>query len=62
MADDLKRKQPEDKRFISLSETWEVEYWTDTLGVNATQLRTAVANVGNGTEKVKQYLNQYLRQ
>lgn len=28
MADNLQRRQPEDKRFISLSESWEVAYWT----------------------------------
>lgn len=31
MADNLQRRQPEDKRFISLSESWEVAYWTQAL-------------------------------
>ncbi|MDE1185000.1 MAG: DUF3606 domain-containing protein [Pantoea sp.] len=58
MTDALKKRQPEDKRVIRLSETWEVEYWTKTLDVSVAQLRTAVANVGKDTQKVKQYLGK----
>jgi hypothetical protein len=57
MTDSLKKRQPEDERVIRLSETWEVEYWTKTLDVSA-QLRTAIANVGKDTQKVKQYLGK----
>lgn len=52
-----KQREPDDKRFISLSESWEVEYWTKTLNVTVTELRTAIANVGIATEKVKKFLN-----
>lgn len=50
MADNLQRRQPEDKRFISLSESWEVAYWTQALDVTESQLRAAVRAVGNGTD------------
>lgn len=56
MPDNLKRRQPEDKTKISLTEAWEVDYWTEALGVSVAQLRAAVAAVGNGTAKVKQHL------
>ncbi|MFK3875883.1 DUF3606 domain-containing protein [Pantoea agglomerans] len=58
MADDLNRREPEDKRFISLSEDWEVRYWTKALGVTKEELQKAVAAVGTGTAKVKEYLGK----
>lgn len=58
MADNLNRRQPEDKNFISLSESWEVAYWTQALGVTEAQLKAAVKAVGNGTAKVKAYLGK----
>ncbi len=58
MADDLTRREPEDKRFISLSESWEVAYWTKTLGVTKAELEAAVKAVGNGTAKVKAHLGK----
>lgn len=58
MADNLNRRQPEDKNFISLSEFWEVAYWTQALDVTEAQLKAAVKAVGNGTAKVKAYLGK----
>lgn len=58
MVDNLQRRQPEDKHFISLSESWEVAYWTKTLGVTEAQLRAAVKAVGNSTAKVKAHLGK----
>jgi hypothetical protein len=58
MADDLTRREPEDKRFISLSEPWEVAYWTKTLGVTEAELKAAVDAVGSGTAKVKAHLGK----
>ncbi|KAA5953390.1 MULTISPECIES: DUF3606 domain-containing protein [Pantoea] len=58
MADDLTRREPEDKRFISLSESWEVAYWTKALGVTKAELEAAVKAVGNGTAKVKAHLGK----
>ncbi|WP_145600096.1 DUF3606 domain-containing protein [Yersinia frederiksenii] len=58
MADNLNIKQPQDKNFISLSEDWEVKYWTKALGVTEQQLRAAVKAVGSGTKKVKEHLGK----
>lgn len=54
--DDLNNRTPQDRRFISLSEDWEVKWWTKSLGISAQQLSEAVAEVGNSAEKVKAYL------
>lgn len=58
MADNLRRRQPEDKNFISLSESWEVTYWTHELGVTESQLRAAVKAVGSGAAKVRAHLGK----
>ncbi|EKN4790584.1 MULTISPECIES: DUF3606 domain-containing protein [Yersinia] len=58
MADNLNIRQPQDKNFISLSEDWEVKYWTKALGVTEQQLRAAVKAVGSGTKKVKDHLGK----
>ncbi|EMQ4316555.1 DUF3606 domain-containing protein [Yersinia enterocolitica] len=58
MADNLNIRQPQDKNFISLSEDWEVKYWTKALGVTEQQLRAAVKAVGSGTKKVKEHLGK----
>lgn len=55
--DHLSRKVPDDTSLISLSEEWEVKWWSNKLGVSAPQLAVAVAEVGNSPEKVKKYLN-----
>jgi hypothetical protein len=58
MSDNLQRRQPEDKRFISLSESWEIEYWTKELGVTEAQLRDAIRQVGNGSAAVRKHLGK----
>ena len=58
MNDDLERRGPEDKSKISLSEAWEVRYWTKRFGVTEAQLRACVAKVGNGTAKVADCLGK----
>ena len=58
MSDNLNRRQPEDKRFISLSEAWEITYWTKELGITEAQLRAAIAKVGNGTAAVKKHFGK----
>ncbi|GJE70127.1 DUF3606 domain-containing protein [Methylorubrum podarium] len=58
MADDLERRGPEDKNKISLTEPWEVRYWTNRFGVTEAQLRECIRRVGNGTAKVAQCLGK----
>jgi hypothetical protein len=47
MTDDLTKKGGPDRSRISLSEEWEVQYWTKELGVTRRALEHAVARVGN---------------
>ena len=54
--DDLNKRAPRDGKFISLSEDWEVKWWTKSLGISVQQLTQAVEKVGNSAEKVKEYL------
>jgi hypothetical protein len=56
--DDLKNRGPQDRSRISLSEDWEVKWWTKTLGVSVIQLKEAVAKVGNSADKVKEHLKK----
>ncbi|WP_082648454.1 DUF3606 domain-containing protein [Lysobacter capsici] len=58
MSDDLTKRQPQDKSKISLTEEWEVRYWTRALGVTEAQLRAAVKLVGHGTAAVKKHLGK----
>lgn len=46
-----------DRERISLSQDYEVDYWTRKLGVSEEQLRTAISHVGNVPDKVMAYLN-----
>ena len=45
MSDD-KTKQGNDRKQISMSEDYEVRYWTDELGVSPDELAAAVKSVG----------------
>lgn len=41
---------------ISLTDDWEIKWWTERLGVSVSQLREAATNVGNSVAKIKRYL------
>lgn len=56
MADDPNKRRPQDSSKISLTEKWEVDYWTKALGVTEAKLRQAVKAVGNGAAAVKKWL------
>lgn len=56
MADDKTLRSPQDASKISLSEDYEVAYWTKKFGVTADELRDAVKAAGNGAEAVGQHL------
>jgi len=58
MADDLKNRGPADRSKISLTEEWEVRYWTKELGVTEAQLRAAVNAVGHGVAAVRAHLKK----
>jgi hypothetical protein len=56
MADNLKDRAPEDAKRISLSEDWEVRYWTKALGVSETQLKDLVKKHGNMADDVRKHV------
>ncbi|WP_339142389.1 DUF3606 domain-containing protein [Pseudoalteromonas galatheae] len=56
MSDNLKIKQPQDPQKINLNQSWEVDYWTEALGVSETKLRQAVSAVGVQVSDVKAWL------
>lgn len=58
MADDKTKKGPADRSRISLSEDYELRYWTEKFGVTAAQLKAAVEKVGNSAEAVERELTR----
>ena len=56
MVDDKTKRRPQDSTRISLSEDWEVDYWTERFGVTRARRREAVQQVGNSTDAVGRYL------
>ena len=53
MADNLKKRSPQDRERINLSEAWEVDYWCKKFGVSGDQLKAAVKAVGPMTKEVR---------
>jgi hypothetical protein len=53
MADDPSKRGPQDRSRISLSEPYEIQYWTKKFGVTAAELRDAIKKVGNSAEAVE---------
>jgi hypothetical protein len=53
MADDPGKRGPDDRSRISLSEPYEIQYWTKKFGVTAADLRDAIKKVGNSAEAVE---------
>ena len=58
MSDNLNLRRPQDSSKISLTEAWEIRYWTHTLGVTESQLRAAVAVAGHGAAAVRRHLGK----
>ena len=56
MADDLRKRSPQDRPRISLSEPWEVDYWTRELGVSKGELDRLIKKVGVSTDAVRKEL------
>jgi len=53
MADDLTKRRPQDASKISLSERWEIEYWTTALGITEARLRQLVSLYGNSAATIR---------
>lgn len=58
MSDDKSKTAPHDASRISMSEDYEVRYWTEKFGVTRDQLAKAVVAVGNSAEAVEAYLSR----
>jgi Protein of unknown function (DUF3606) len=58
MADDPSKRGPQDRIRISLSENYEVRFWTHKFGVTAADLRDAVKKVGNSATAVEAELDK----
>lgn len=56
MSDDKTNRGPQDRSRVSLSEDYEVRYWSEKFGVSAEELRRAVEQVGNSAEAVERHL------
>jgi Protein of unknown function (DUF3606) len=53
MSDNLNLKRPQDASKISLTEPWEVAYWTKALGVSETKLRELVKQHGHSAAVIR---------
>lgn len=58
MSDDKSQTGSPDRDRINLEEDYEVQYWTDALGVTADELRNAVAAVGSTATAVRRHLGK----
>jgi len=58
MPDDKTKKGPQDQNRISLSEDYEVQYWSKKFGVTPEQLRKVVGKVGNSVAAVERELKR----
>lgn len=56
MADNKRKRGGADKRLISLSEAYEVHYWSRKFKVTPAKLRAAVKRVGHSARAVETYL------
>ena len=58
MADNLKRKAPEDPKKINVNQPWELDYWSTKFNVSEVRLIAAVKKVGVMVVNVKRELNK----
>lgn len=56
--DDKKNTGAPDRDRINLQEDYEVQYWTNALGVSADELREAVDAVGTSADAVRRQLGK----
>ena len=58
MGDDKTKRGPQDRSRISLSEDYEVRYWTEALGVSREELERLVKQHGNSAAKIREALKK----
>jgi hypothetical protein len=54
--DDLNKKSAADRTKINMHEPWEVDYWTNELGISKSELEKAVKKVGSSPDAVRKEL------
>jgi hypothetical protein len=58
MSDNLKDRGPQDRSRISLTEDWEMKYWTQALGVSREELEKLVREHGHAADAVREALTR----
>lgn len=56
MADDRKKRGPQDAAKVNTHESYELDYWSQKFGVTSDQLKAAVKEVGSGSAAVEAHL------
>jgi len=56
MADNKTKRAPQDAKLISMSEDYEVRYWTEKFGVSTQELAEAVKAAGHSAKAVEDHL------
>lgn len=59
MSDNLDNRGPRDAALISLTEDWEVKYWSKALACSVMELSAAVKAVGHSAKAVREYLKKH---
>lgn len=60
MSDDKTKRRPQDSSRISMTEPYEVNWWTAHFGVTRAQLQAAVNSAGHGAAAVARHLGKPL--
>ena len=58
MADHKRSRGEPDRSRISLSQEYEIRYWTEELGVSEAELRQAIGAAGNMPTAVRRFLGR----
>ena len=56
MADDKSNRGPQDRARINTSEDYELQYWSDELGVSPDELKRLVAKHGTSADVIRTVL------
>jgi hypothetical protein len=61
MSDDKNKRGPADRARINITESYEVQYWSEKFGISPETLRNAVNKVGVMSADVEAYLKKNSR-
>ncbi|WP_288446080.1 DUF3606 domain-containing protein [uncultured Chryseobacterium sp.] len=57
MSDNLSKRRPQDATKVNVTETWELEYWSNKFGVTKEKLKEAV-NIFGTAAAVQKYMGK----